>query len=148
MFNSVKRLAEHDPELCHTLRNYCYELNGCCQQVHREMGPFLNEYMYQDALAIILKENNVEPFVKEYYFSVDFHGQRISHKHYVDFFVNDKVFIECKAVEHLGPEHRQQLWNYMRLTKVRIGILYNFAPIHDQSEHYYLDTETNVMYMF
>ena len=112
------------------------------------MGPFLNEYMYQDALAIILKENNVEPFVKEYYFSVEFHGQRICHKHYVDFFIYNEVFIECKAVEHLGSEHRQQLWNYMRLTKVRIGILYNFAPIHDQSEHYYLDTETNDMYLF
>ena len=36
----------------------------------------------------------------------------------------------------------------MRLTNVRIGILYNFAPIRDQSEHYYLDTETNVMYFF
>ncbi len=36
----------------------------------------------------------------------------------------------------------------MRLTKVRIGILYNFAPIRDQCEHYDLDTDTNFMYVF
>ena len=66
----------------------------------------------------------------------------------MDFYVRGKVFIECKAVASLGPEQRQQLWNYMRLTKVRIGILYNFAPIRDQSEHYYLDTNTNIMYFF
>jgi len=48
----------------------------------------------------------------------------------------------------LAPEHRQQLWNYMRLTGIQIGILYNFAPIHDQCERYYLDKENQVMCMF
>ena len=144
----IKRLVETNPILANKLKQYCYDLNGYCQQVHREMGPFLNEYMYQEALEILFDENNVIPRTKEYYFSVDFHGKRISHKHYVDFFVREKVFIECKAIDCLGPEQRQQLWNYMRLTKVRIGILYNFAPIQDQCEHYYLDTESDTMYVF
>ena len=145
---NIQKLSDYNPELCGKLRKYCYDLNGYCLQVHKEMGPFLNEYMYQEALAIILEENHVVPRTKEYYFSVEFHGKRINHKHYVDFFVRNKVFIECKAVDCLGPEQRQQLWNYMRLTKTRIGILWNFAPIKDQSEHYYLDTENDVMYMF
>ena len=144
---TIKKLAEYDPELMVKLKKYCYDINGCCQIVHKEMGPFLNEYMYQEALAIVMKEKNIS-FDKEYYFSVEFHGQRINHKHYVDFRVNEKAFIECKAVDSLGPEQRQQLWNYMRLTKTPIGILYNFAPIHDQVEHYYLDTNSGIMYMF
>ena len=111
------------------------------------MGPCLNEYIYQDALEIIFKERNIQ-YLREYYFSVEFHGVKIRHKHFVDFFVKDKVLIECKAIERLGLEQRQQLWNYMRLTKVRIGILYNFAPSHDQSEHYYLDTDSNTMFFF
>ena len=148
MIYSVKRLVDHNPELCQKLRSYCYELNGCCQQVHREMGPFLNEYMYQDALEIVLHERNVHDIIKEYFFSVQFHGKTIKHKHYVDFFVMNNVFIECKAVEALGAAQRQQLWNYMRLTGVPIGILWNFSPIIDQSEHYYLDTSDGTMYMF
>lgn len=143
----IKKLSEHNPSLLQQLRQYCYGINGCCQTVHRELGPYLNEYMYQDALEIILNERNI-PFVREYYFSIDFHGQRIKHKHYVDFYVKNKAFIECKAVECLGTEQRQQLWNYMRLTKTRIGILWNFSPLRDQSEHYYLDAETETMYMF
>lgn len=144
----IKKLAEHDPLLYKKLRDYCYDLNGCCQIVHSEMGPWLNEYMYQDALEIILEEKQIKPVDREHYFSVEFRGHKINHRHFVDFFVRDKVYIECKAVEALCSEHRQQLWNYMRLTKVRIGILWNFAPVRDQSEHYYLDTDTDEMYMF
>lgn len=143
----INKLTDIDTKLCDKLKRYCYEVNGCCQTVHRELGPFLNEYMYQDALEIILKEQNI-PYEREYYFSIDFHGKRIRHKHFIDFLVKDKMIVECKAVETLNSDHRQQLWNYMRLTKTRIGILWNFAPTKDQSEHYYLNTENNAMYMF
>ena len=143
----IKKLIEHDPSLHNQLRQYCYNINGCCQLVHKEMGPFLNEYMYQDALEIIFKEKQIL-YSREYYFQVLFHGQKIRHKHYVDFLVNNKVLIECKAIESIGPKQRQQLWNYMRLTNTRIGILWNFAPVNDQNEHYYLDTNTDIMYTF
>ena len=144
----VELLADKDPVLYQNLKRWCYELNGCCQEVHKGLGPFLNEYMYQDALEIILTERQVVPFTREYYFSAEFHSKRINHKHYVDFYVKEKAFIECTAAEKLLPEHRQQLWNYMRLTKTRIGILWNFAPKRDQSEHYYLDVDTDTMYLF
>lgn len=147
MYFKIQKLADFNPDLAVKLKNYCYDITGCCQIVHNDMGPFLNEYMYQDALEIAFQEKNI-PAVREFYFSVEFHGQRINHKHHVDFLVKDNMVIECKAVAALGPEHRQQLWNYMRLTKVQIGILYNFAPIKDQSERYYLDFEQNVMYVF
>ena len=143
----LKQLKEVNPQLCQQLKRFCYDLNGCCQTVHRDLGPYLNEYIYQDALEITLQEQNIQ-FEREYYFSIGYHGHTIKHKHYVDFFAKDKVLIECKAIEALGVEQRQQLWNYMRLAKVRIGILYNFAPIRDQSEHYYLDANTDVMYYF
>ena len=143
----VERLADKDPVLFQKLKQWCYDLNGCCQVVHKDLGPFLNEYMYQDALEIVLKEQGIE-YTREFYFSVNFHGQQINHKHYVDFMCKGNAFIECKAVDHLCPEHRQQLWNYMRLTKTRVGILWNFAPMHDQSEHYYLDTDNDVMHVF
>ena len=144
---NIHRFGEINPELYKKLKLYCYDINGCCQIVHNELGPFLNEYMYQDALAIMFKEKDIQ-YEKEYFFAIEFHGHPIKHKHYVDFFVRGKVFVECKAIERLGAEQRQQLWNYMRLTKTRIGILWNFAPIRDQNEHYYLDTETDTMYMF
>ena len=144
---NIQKLKDRNPSLTEQLRGLTYPILGCCQIVHREMGPFLNEYMYQDALEIVLKEQNIE-HEREFYFSINFHNQRINHRHYVDFKCLSNVFVECKAVEHIGPEQRQQLWNYMRLTKVSIGILYNFAPIMDECERYYLDSKTNQMYAF
>lgn len=144
---TVKLLEDYDVDLCKRLREWCYDINGYCQEVHTELGPFLNEYMYQDALEIVLKDNKVE-HTREYYFSVMFRGQRINHRHFADFLVKGKCIVECKAVEKLITEHRQQLWNYMRLTGMRIGILWNFAPSYDQSEHYYYDPETKRMYLF
>ena len=114
--------------------------------VHNELGPFLNEYMYQEALKILLDEQGIS-YQKEYSFGITYHGKRIEHRHYVDFLVNNEIIVECKAVEKLCLEHRQQLWNYMRLTGKQIGILYNFLPTNDQSEHYYLSND-GVMYMF
>ncbi len=144
---SLKRLADVKPDLCTDFKRRCYDVNGCCALVHRELGPFLNEYMYQEALQILFEEKKI-PYQRECYFSISFHGKPIQHKHFVDFIVGDEIIIECKAVEKLVQEHRQQLWNYMRLTGKPIGILYNFAPPRDQAEHYYLDASTGVMYMF
>ena len=144
---TLKKLVDKHPELCKQLKDKCYAINGACAAVHRELGPVLSEYMYQEALQILLDEQQI-PNQREYYFQVVFHGKPIQHKHFVDFLINDEIIVECKAVDKLVAEHRQQLWNYMRLTGKQIGILWNFAPPMDQAEHYYLDTKDGVMYMF
>lgn len=129
------------------LKHYVYPILGCCQEVHREMGPWLNEYMYQDALRIAFKDAGI-PFQAEFRFFANFHGLQIPHEHRLDFLVDNHVIIECKAITEIGTEQRQQLWNYLRLTKYRIGILYNFAPVKDQCEKYYYDPETKRISVF
>ena len=128
-------------------KRHIYEILGCCQTVHREMGPWLNEYIYQEALKIALEERAI-PFQKEYYFKVMFHGKPLEHKHYIDFLCLNDVAVECKAITSLGVEQRQQLWNYMRLSKTPFGILYNFAPVKDQCEKYHLDIATDSITAF
>lgn len=146
MSYTIKRIIDSHPEWQHDLKQKCYAINGCLATVHADLGAFLNEYMYQDALQILLDERQI-PYKREYYFSIEYHGKKIAHKHYMDFLIDDSIIVECKAVEKLCIEHRQQLWNYMRLTGKKIGILYNFGPINGQSEHYYLDAD-GTMYMF
>ncbi len=73
---TLKRLIDKHPELCEQLKAKCYAINGACAAVHRELGPFLNEYMYQEALQILLDEQQI-PFQREYYFQVIFHGKQI-----------------------------------------------------------------------
>ena len=133
-----------------TYNQLVYPALGACQEVHKHLGPFLNEYMYQDALAIELSLHGI-PFDKEYLFTADYKGHTIEHRHFADFRImngDTPILIECKAVDNLTDAHRQQLWNYMRLTSTRIGILYNFAPVKDECERYYLDATTGMMYAF
>ena len=56
---TLKRLIDKHPELCEQLKAKCYAINGACAAVHRELGPFLNEYMYQEALQILLDEQQI-----------------------------------------------------------------------------------------
>lgn len=136
-----------DQNLKEQLRARVYDIIGCCQDVHRELGPWLNEYVYQDALQILFNEKGI-PFQREYYFQVMFHDQPLSHKHYMDFLCRDNTVVECKAITSLGVEQRQQLWNYMRLSSTPLGILYNFAPVKDQCERYYLNVKTQTIVAF
>jgi GxxExxY protein len=133
-----------------TLKQAVYPIVGACHEVHKHLGAFLNEYMYQDALAIELSCRNI-PYEKEFAFSADYKGQRIEHQHKADFCVHGAdtdILIECKAADKLIDTHRQQLWNYMRLSGIHVGVLYNFAPMYAQCEKYYYDPVTVRMIAF
>ena len=41
-----------DPDVLTQLKSHVYDIIGCCLDVHRELGPWLNEYIYQEALKI------------------------------------------------------------------------------------------------
>lgn len=139
--------AMPDSELRNKLRNFVYDIVGCCQEVHAEKGPWLTEYIYQECMQISLEERNIA-FKKEFIFHPTYKGKRLESFLRVDFFIKDKVFVECKAIESLGPHERQQLTNYMRNAGVRIGILYNFAPVMAQCEKFYYDPDSNKIQYF
>ena len=142
---SVK--PELDGELKCKLKKFVFDVIGCCQDVHKELGPELTEYVYQDSLKIAFEQAGIK-FLKEYYFRPSFRGIKLEHRLFVDFLCKDKIFLECKAIEKIGIHERLQLWNYMRVSGVRIGILYNFLPVMDECEKYYFDPETRQIYCF
>jgi GxxExxY protein len=44
----------------------------------------------------------------------------------LDLRVEDRVIVEVKSVDHLHEVHRAQLLTYLKLTSLRIGLLFNF----------------------
>jgi GxxExxY protein len=56
-----------------------------------------------------------------------YHGVKVG-EYYADLLVNDCVILELKAAEGLIAEHEAQLLNYLRATKVQVGLLLNFGP--------------------
>ena len=44
----------------------------------------------------------------------------------IDIFVENKVMVEVKSVEHLAELHYKQLLTYLKLSEVKLGLLVNF----------------------
>ena len=97
---------------------------GCCIRVHRELGPGLFERIYAAALSIELKAAGI-PFEREKRYAVTYRGEVVSDQ-YLDLVVGNQVVLELKSVDDLAPIHHQQILNYMRIARLRAGLLVNF----------------------
>ena len=128
-----------------TLQDLVYFIVGALYDTHKELGPGLNEYVYQEGLEVEFKHKLIH-YEREKEFHPLYRGIELNATYRVDFVCYNKVIIECKAVKKIIPEHRAQLFNYMRLTKKEAGILVNFAPRYMEIERYFYNPEKNEMY--
>ena len=100
---------------------------GCCIAVHRELGPGLRERIYSRAIAIELKAAGIE-FEREKKYQVTYRGELLCDQK-LDFVVAHEIVLEVKSVEHLAAIHHSQIVNYMRIARIRAGLLLNFNVI-------------------
>lgn len=98
---------------------------GCAMTVHSILGNGFQEVIYQRALAIEMKKNNLS-FLREMEMSIYYQEIHIG-KRRVDFFVEDKIMVELKAVIQLGDVHLAQAINYLEAYKMQVGLLINFG---------------------
>lgn len=119
-----------------------YPILGVLYDVHNELGPGLNESVYQEGVELELQAQNI-PYEREKVFHPMYYGKQMDATFRLDFVCVGTIIIECKAVSKLNAEHRAQLFNYMRLTQNKIGVLVNFLPSYMEVERYFYDSETN-----
>ena len=124
------------------LKSAMYPVIGAIYEVHKELGPGLNEYVYQEGLGMQLEEESIA-FEREKECTPIYHDRSMNAKYRLDFVCMDQIIVECKAVEQLTINHRAQLFNYMRLTKLPMGILVNFSQKSAVIERYFFDTQKN-----
>ena len=103
-----------------------YKLIGLCMKVHRELGCGFLEPVYQEAYEMILKAEGV-PYQREKSLPIYFMGQKLTKEYFADFVCYDKIILEFKAVSSLTAAHEAQLMNYLKASKMRMGLLCNFA---------------------
>ena len=122
-------------------RDIVYRIIGAAMNVHSVMNDGLLEPLYQEALSIELSENGIanerEKELRCYY-----KNHLLEKTYKVDILVGD-IILELKSVQDILPEHRAQLFNYMRLTKSPIGLLVNFGKKSLQGERYGYIEEMN-----
>ena len=103
-----------------------YQLVGLAMQVHRELGCGFLEPVYQEAFEILLKKNGV-PYEREKLLPIYFMGEKLKKEYYADFVCYGKIIVEFKAVSSLTPVHDAQVMNYLKATRFKLGLLFNFG---------------------
>jgi GxxExxY protein len=98
---------------------------GCAIEVHKILGNGFQEVIYQRALAIEMKLNGIE-FLREHEIQIFFKGGHVGERR-VDFFVDNKLMVELKAIITLEDVHLAQAINYLEAYKLEVGLLINFG---------------------
>ena len=129
-------------ELRNHLKEYVYDVIGYLFKVYKELPCGLPEYIYQEALDVILSENEV-PHKKEFIFHPVFREKMLSSFFKMDFLLersDGNIIVECKAIEKIGERERHQHFSYLSTSQFPIGILVNFSTYpRAEIEKYYYD---------
>jgi GxxExxY protein len=97
---------------------------GAAIEVHRHMGPGLPESAYREALCHELELRGI-PHRREVGVDIKYKGKPDG-KGRINVFIGERLIVEIKVVDQLGPIHRAQAISYLKITKLGLAILINF----------------------
>lgn len=103
-----------------------YAIKGAVFDVYKTMGAGFFEAVYQECLEEELRRRGI-PFASQVEIKLDYKGKTLLQFYKADIVCYDKIILELKAVNSLVPEHSAQLFNYLRATKMNLGLLVNFG---------------------
>lgn len=110
---------------------------GCAMKVHSVLGNGFQEIIYQRALAIEMKYENIS-FVQEFEMPIYYRDELIGRRR-VDFLVGERVSVEIKAIKELDNSHLAQGKNYLEAYDLEIGLLLNFGSTSLQYKRLFND---------
>ena len=102
-----------------------HKIIGCAMKVHSSLGNGFQEVIYQRALAIELEKQGLS-FQREMEMPIYYEGIGIGRRR-VDFFVEETIMLELKAVIKIEDVHLAQAMNYCQAYNLPIGLLINFG---------------------
>jgi GxxExxY protein len=102
-----------------------HKIIGCAMKVHSILGNGFQEVIYQRALAIEMDKQGLG-YQREMEMSIFYEGIDIGTRR-VDFFVEENIMVELKAVIKLEDVHLAQAMNYCQAYNLPIGLLINFG---------------------
>ena len=106
-------------------KDECYKIYGCIYAVNRKLGSGFLEAVYQEALEIELRRENI-PFLSQQKLEILYDGIPLTNSYIADIVCYNKIIIELKAISKINNQHKAQLMNYLAATGFRLGLLVNF----------------------
>lgn len=124
-----------------------YNIIGLAYRVYNYYHSGLQESAYHAALDWELRQNGFE-VDHEQMFNLWYRGIQLEKKYKIDLVVEKSIILELKSKPEITSEHRLQLFNYMRLVNLPIGLIINFGPNRVDVERYRLISDQNKIVRF
>lgn len=102
-----------------------HEIIACSMKVHGVLGNGFQEVIYQRALAIELERSGLR-YKQEMVMDIYYEGIKLGTRR-VDFFVEELIMLELKALIRMEDVHLAQAMNYCQAYNLPIGLLINFG---------------------
>ena len=98
---------------------------GSAIEVHKHLGPGLLESAYEECLCheLKLQGQNIE---RQKALPLEYKGINLDCGYRMDIVIENKVIVELKCVERILPVHEAQLLTYLKLAKIKTGLIINF----------------------
>ncbi|MBI2472701.1 MAG: GxxExxY protein [Planctomycetes bacterium] len=103
-----------------------YKIIGAAQEVYKELGCGYLESVYEDALCYELDLLNIH-YQRQVELNIHYKNVVFERKFRADLLVENKVLVENKAIKQITVQDEAQLINYLKTTRLRVGLLFNFG---------------------
>ncbi len=90
------------------------------------MGFGFLESVYQECLEIEFKEQNI-PYKSQEELRLFYKKNELKQRYRPDFICYNSIIVEIKAVSKILNEHKAQVFNYLKATKNKLGLIVNFG---------------------
>jgi GxxExxY protein len=97
----------------------------CGYEIHRELGPGLLESAYEALLAEGARQAGLS-VERQVSVAMSYKRVVVDNAFRIDLLVESSLVIEVKSIERLAPVHGKQVLTYLRLMRLRLGLLMNF----------------------
>ena len=125
MINHNEHNGHNENQLLDCSEELIANVLECAFEVHRELGPGLLESVYEQALAIELMAKGIE-FERQADVAAIYKGKDLGVGFRADMIVDRRLLVELKVVDELAPAHLAQAMTYLRLLRLKRGLLLNF----------------------
>ena len=105
-------------------RELTEQVIGLAIEVHRVTGPGMLESVYEGCLCHELAQTGIA-FERQVGIPVTYKGVQFDEGFRADILVDRQVVVEIKAVAQLMPAHDAQVLTYLRVSGLRVGLLFN-----------------------
>ncbi|MEX6686275.1 GxxExxY protein [Danxiaibacter flavus] len=98
-------------------------------KIHKQYGPGLYESVYEKLFCYEWDKLNMW-YLRQHPVPLVHENIRLEIGFRADLILNDLVLIELKSVEKLDNVHFKQVLTYLKLSKLRLGLLINFNSVY------------------